>query len=36
MNLQVLPENEAVKAFYVSLGFRVEERLCFGKPLVGE
>ena len=33
VNLQVLPENAAVAAFYESLGFAVEERISMGMAL---
>ena len=31
INLQILPENSDVVAFYQSLGFQVEERISMGK-----
>jgi ribosomal protein S18 acetylase RimI-like enzyme len=34
INLQVLAENAGVVAFYQKLGYRVEERVSMGKPLV--
>ena len=34
INLQVLPGNDAAVALYRSLGFRIEERINMGKPIV--
>jgi len=34
INLQVLPDNDAAVALYRSLGFRIEDRISMGKPLV--
>lgn len=36
VNLQVLPDNHEVSAFYRSLGYVAEERLDFGKLLASE
>jgi len=33
INLQILEGNEAVTAFYSSLGFSVEKRVSMGKPI---
>jgi ribosomal protein S18 acetylase RimI-like enzyme len=33
INLQILEGNEAVTAFYSSLGFSVEKRVCMGKAI---
>lgn len=33
INLQVMPENEAVTAFYATLGYTVEPRISMGKKI---
>jgi ribosomal protein S18 acetylase RimI-like enzyme len=33
INLQIIQGNEAVTAFYASLGFSVENRISMGKPI---
>jgi len=33
INLQILPGNESVAAFYESLGFSVEQRVSMGKRI---
>jgi len=33
INLQIMQGNEAVTAFYASLGFSVEQRISMGKPI---
>ncbi|MFP3757795.1 GNAT family N-acetyltransferase, partial [Cupriavidus sp. SIMBA_020] len=33
INLQVLPGNDDACRFYAALGYRVEERISFGKTL---
>ena len=33
INLQIMQGNEAVTAFYASLGFSVEKRISMGKPI---
>ena len=35
INLQVMPENEKVAAFYTALGYAVEPRISMGKKIPG-